>query len=95
MECDFVVLTDSDGGTATLTTRSLYCIPVLRVESTELNGDFAPNDRIDIGHGPVSAAEIVAEWGDAAERSDKEREVAEAYLRRWPEGPQLRWVARK
>ena len=89
---DITILTDKNGGTAVLTTASPashYGIPVLRIEANDVDGDFGPGDLLGNLPNVFPAANIVAAWGRAPERTDVEREVAALYLRQWPEGPQV------
>ena len=91
----FIIATDQDGGTAVLTTdspQSHYGAPVLRIDAADVKGDFGPLDPIgDVGSPLIlTAAGIVAGWAMNAERSEDEREAARAFLRQWPEGPQIR-----
>ena len=92
---NYLVASDKEGGTATLTTDapgSHYGIPVLRVEAEDVNGDFGPADLIDArpkGGGVISAAQVVAEWAAAPERTAIERDAARRFCWQWQEGPQV------
>jgi hypothetical protein len=89
---DYLILTDTEGGTATLKTNSPashYGIPILRIDASDVVGDFGPADLIATEPKPLSAAVIVAAWGGSPERTPEEREAARKYLCQWPNGPQL------
>lgn len=79
------VLLGTEGGTATLTTdapASHYGLPVLRVVSRDLNGDFGPGDLLVPG---VTAAQLVRGWARQPGRSDEEIEAARRFLSCMPE----------
>lgn len=85
---DYILTQDEAGGTARLTTespRSSYGIPVLRVDTEDLRGDFGPAERIGTG----AAADVVAGWAREPDRTPEEIEAARAFLGSWPEGPQV------
>ena len=94
---DILILEDTNGGTATLTTQSPqshYGCPVLRIEDDDdrIDGDFGPADLIDfrsLGSGLVSAAEIVYGWAHRPGRTLEEIAAARLFLCQWPEGPQI------
>jgi hypothetical protein len=92
----YLILTDVIGGTVRLTTESPighFGMPVLRVESEELSGDFAPADMLVDPEGGAAgaetAAEIVHAWASELGRTDEEIEAAQRFLVQWPYGPQL------
>lgn len=89
---DILILRDKNGGTAILTTASPashYGIPVLQIDADDVSGDFGPGDLLGELPNIFPAANIVAAWGRAPERTNEEREIAARYLRQWPEGPQV------
>jgi len=92
---NYLILTDADSGTARLTDEtcaSRYGLPVLVIDAEDCQGDFGPADLIGNLDRPESlmhAAEVVAAWGRAPERTDDERDAARRYLQQWPDGPQI------
>jgi hypothetical protein len=92
---DILILKDKTGGTAVLTVyspQSHYGIPVLRIESDEVNEDFGPADLIDtlsVGGDIFPAANIVFAWTQLPGRTAGELKAARLFLSQWPEGPQI------
>lgn len=90
-----LILEDEAGGTAVLTTESSashYGVPVLRIEADDVDGDFGPADLIGDLDKPstlMTAASIVAPWGNQPERTAAERKAARQFCAQWPEGPQV------
>ena len=89
-----MIIEDENGGTASLTTDSClsrYGIPILRVEAEDINGEYGPGDvlNVDDTRGILTAAQIVAGWALNPERTKEEIKAAQAFLRQWPEGPQV------
>ena len=85
----FTVIEDKDAK-ATLTNEhsaSSYGIPVLVIDAGHVSGVFGPADTI--GDTAITAAYIVAGWGRNPARTQDERQAAAAFLRQWPEGPQV------
>lgn len=82
---NIVVLTDSEGGTAALTTDAPaphYGPPVLRVVSRDLNGDFGPGDLL---LPRLTAGQFVRGWARQPGRSDEEIDAARRFLSCVPE----------
>ena len=52
--------------------------------------DYAPEEHFPNNDSSVTAAEIVAAWGQDPARTPQELELARGYLSRWAEGPQWR-----
>lgn len=92
---EYVILTDSEGGTAILTDETAACrygIHVLLIDAEDLKGEFGPADLIGDLDRPetlMHAAEPVLAWALKPERTPEEREAARRFLAQWPEGPQL------
>ena len=92
---DILIMVDEKGGTAILTTNSPMSrrgIPVLRVKTEDVDGDFGPADLIGEHKKPEmirTAAGIVAEWFRTIEHTEEEIEAARLFLSQWPEGPQI------
>lgn len=85
-KCDFLILTDGDGGTLRLTTdspASHYRIPVLVADAADLSGHFGPADRL--GASGLTAADLVVHWATQAGRSPEELAAARLFLGQWPE----------
>ncbi len=86
---DYTIITGEQ--TARLTShhsRSSHGIAVLVVNG-EAHGaaDLVPDP--EDPDSMVFAADVVAPWGRAPERTEEERDAAASFLRQWPTGPQL------
>jgi len=92
---EYLVLRDAQGGTAVLTNEtcaSRYGLPVLVIDAEDVQGDFGPADLIGDLDRPetlMHAAQVVAAWGLAPERTPDERDAARRFLMQWPDGPQI------
>lgn len=64
---------------------------VLRMEGVPnvRDGDYGPADTVLVGATPAPAASFVYSWALDKFRSDRGIAAAQAYLRQWPEGPQV------
>jgi len=89
-----LILTDTKGGTAYLTTESPashYGIPVLQITADDVDGDFGPSNLIGNLDEPdklLTAAQIVYAWGMQPARTPEEIR-AKSFLSQWPDGPQI------
>jgi hypothetical protein len=75
-----LLLTTGAGGAAVL---RMEGVPNVR------DGDYGPADTVLVGSSPTPAASFVYSWALDKFRTDSGVAAAQAYLRQWPEGPQV------
>lgn len=85
---NILIMTDSKGGTAHLTTDSPMCkygIPILRIEADDIDGDFGPADLIGTPPKLFPAADIVMSWLLEPKRTEEEILAGKKFLSQWQE----------
>jgi hypothetical protein len=92
---NYIVLSDSEGGTGRLTTDSPASnggVPVLEIDTEDVNGTFGPSDLIGDIDKPETltrTASLVAAWASEPDRTEDELTAAHRFLHQWPEGPNV------
>jgi hypothetical protein len=86
-----IVLFNSPSDGRLVLTTGASGAPVLRVEGVPnvRDGDYSPADTVLVGATPTPAASFVYSWAVDKFRTDRGIAAAQAYLRQWPEGPQV------
>ena len=86
---NLLIYSPRDGENLSLTTESAsssYGIPVMRIESPELTGDFGPADLL----GPnLTAAKALVGLHHNIPLEGDALEAAKQFLSQWPDGPQI------
>lgn len=87
---NIVLFNSPNDGRLVLTTRADGAA-VLRLEGVPnvRDGEYAPADTVLVGATPTPAASFVYSWALDKFRTDRGIAAAQAYLRQWPEGPQV------